>query len=159
MKKPPKLRLSGAMKGRLQGAVRKGRRETVYKMLARQHDGVVPCFCCGRHVTDEEATLEHIVEKAAGGTDEMENLSISHEPCNQERSNPHMAVDYGAVSDQLKAAGIDVTAEFCTLTNGQRLVLVELIRVQKYRKPANADGKAVRCYFDALWRQFNRERK
>lgn len=59
---------SGPLKAKLQGAVRKGRRETIYKMLGRQHDGKVPCFECSHHVTEEEATLEHIVEQSDAAT-------------------------------------------------------------------------------------------
>ena len=92
--KPRKLRLSGALKGKLDGAVRKGRRETIYKMLGRQNDGAVPCFCCGKSVALSEATLEHILDRSKGGTDEMDNLSISHEICNHERSNPPMSIRY-----------------------------------------------------------------
>lgn len=151
--------MSGALKAKLQGSVRKGRRETIYKMLARRHDGVVPCFECGLHVTPEEATLEHIVEQSKGGTDEMGNLSISHEICNQERSNPIMAVNYTAVSGQLNTSGIDITADFHTLHSSQVRMLGYLAKTQGYRMPKDANGSLARYYFAALVRQYNRERK
>lgn len=63
------------------------RRETLYKMLSKKHDGKVPCFVCGGHVPKSIATLEHIKPLSKGGTDEMNNLSISHFACNQRRGN------------------------------------------------------------------------
>lgn len=78
-------RPSKALRARLAGAVRAGRRDTIYKMLAKKHDGTVPCFVCGRHVRPKNATLEHIVATSKGGTDDMDNLSISHYQCNQRR--------------------------------------------------------------------------
>lgn len=66
-------------------ALRKGRRETLYRMLKRRHYGVVPCYCCGEHVEPADATLEHILPRSRGGTDHMSNLSISHAACNHAR--------------------------------------------------------------------------
>lgn len=67
--------------------IRKSRRETVYKMLSKRGNGVVLCFCCHRAVALSDATLEHIKPLSKGGTDDMENLSISHEKCNILRGN------------------------------------------------------------------------
>lgn len=78
-------RPSKALQARLDGAVRKSRRETLYRMLAKKHEGTVPCFVCGKHVRERSATLEHIVPTSLGGTDEMSNLTISHNYCNQQR--------------------------------------------------------------------------
>lgn len=86
-KRNKQVRMSGALRGRLEGAVRKGRRETIYKMKLKRNDGVCPCFVCGKHVKPEDATLEHIIRLADGGTDDMENLDISHGPCNWEREH------------------------------------------------------------------------
>ena len=54
-------------------------------MLAKKNNGLVPCFVCGRHVKEKNATLEHILPTSKGGTDDMENLAISHYQCNQRR--------------------------------------------------------------------------
>lgn len=82
-----KLRISGALKARLAQSVRASRRETIYKMLQKKNDGSVPCFVCGKHVKQRSATLEHILPVSKGGTDDMENLSISHYQCNVMRGN------------------------------------------------------------------------
>jgi 5-methylcytosine-specific restriction endonuclease McrA len=66
---------------------RRNRRETIYQMLSKMHMGKVPCFVCGKHVRKEDATLEHILAKSKGGTDDMDNLSISHAMCNVKRGN------------------------------------------------------------------------
>lgn len=67
--------------------IRQTRRKTVYKITAKRNGGRVPCFVCGDHVVPENATLEHIVPLSKGGTDDMENLAISHGLCNQRRGN------------------------------------------------------------------------
>lgn len=86
MAKKRKL-LSGGQKARLATAIRQNRRDTVYKMLSKKHDGSVPCFVCGRHVPERYATLEHIEPISLGGTDDMDNLAISHNTCNVKRGN------------------------------------------------------------------------
>ena len=81
------VRLSGGYRARLAASIRSGRRRTIYRMLKKKHDGTVPCFVCGRHVKEKNATLEHIIPVSKGGTDDMENLAISHYQCNQRRGN------------------------------------------------------------------------
>lgn len=57
----------------------------IYRTVARQLHGVVPCWVCGEHVTPEAATLEHIQALSEGGSSHAENLAISHEVCNGQR--------------------------------------------------------------------------
>ena len=57
----------------------------MYKTVARQLHGVVPCWVCGEHVTPEAATLEHIQARSEGGNSHADNLAISHESCNGQR--------------------------------------------------------------------------
>ena len=57
----------------------------MYKTVARQLHGMVPCWVCGEHVTPESATLEHIQALSDGGNSHAENLAISHEVCNGQR--------------------------------------------------------------------------
>ena len=60
-------------------------RDKIYKTVARQLHGIVPCWVCGEHVAHEEATLEHIQPISEGGNSHAENLAISHERCNHKR--------------------------------------------------------------------------
>ncbi len=60
-------------------------RDKIYKTVARQLHGKVPCWVCGEHVEPAAATLEHIRPLAAGGNSHLENLAISHGACNQAR--------------------------------------------------------------------------
>lgn len=71
----------------------------MYRVVARQLHGVVPCWVCGQHVTLEAATLEHIQPLSEGGSSHAENLAISHEVCNGQR---HAA---GRVPASLTAPG------------------------------------------------------
>lgn len=68
-------------------SVRQQRRDTIYKMKLKRNAGKCPCFVCGKHVTLDDATLEHVIERSKGGTDDMSNLDISHGKCNHERSH------------------------------------------------------------------------
>ena len=60
-------------------------RDKIYKTVARQLHGVVPCWVCGQPVTLADATLEHIQPLSQGGNSHLENLAISHALCNQQR--------------------------------------------------------------------------
>ena len=60
-------------------------REKIYKTVARQLHGVVPCWMCGQHVLPGDATLEHIRPQSEGGSSHQDNLAISHAACNHRR--------------------------------------------------------------------------
>ena len=60
-------------------------RDKIYKTVARQLHGVVPCWLCGEHVPLAEATLEHIQPLSEGGNSHAENLAVSHDGCNHRR--------------------------------------------------------------------------
>ncbi len=60
-------------------------RDKIYKTVARQLHGVVPCWVCGAHVLPATATLEHIKPLSEGGNSHADNLAISHDACNNRR--------------------------------------------------------------------------
>ena len=60
-------------------------RDKLYRTVARQLHGVVPCWVCGEHVLPTAATLEHIKPLSEGGSGHAENLAISHDLCNNQR--------------------------------------------------------------------------
>ena len=60
-------------------------RDKIYKTVARQLHGKVPCWVCGEHVLPAAATLEHILPLSKGGNSHQDNLAISHELCNNQR--------------------------------------------------------------------------
>ena len=60
-------------------------RDKIYKAVARQLHGIVPCWLCGEHVLPAEATLEHIKPLVEGGNSHLDNLAISHGACNNRR--------------------------------------------------------------------------
>ena len=60
-------------------------RDKIYKTVARQMHGVVPCWVCGEPVEPTQATLEHIQPLSEGGSSHQDNLAISHDRCNQSR--------------------------------------------------------------------------
>ena len=60
-------------------------RDKIYKTVARQLHGVVPCWMCAEHVQPQDATLEHIKPLSEGGNSHADNLAISHGQCNNRR--------------------------------------------------------------------------
>ena len=60
-------------------------RDKIYKTVARQLHGVVPCWVCGQPVLPADATLEHIQPLSEGGSSHLENLAISHGNSNNQR--------------------------------------------------------------------------
>ncbi len=60
-------------------------RDKIYKTVARQLHGKMPCWMCGEHVDPQDATLEHIRPLSEGGSSHQENLAISHGRCNHLR--------------------------------------------------------------------------
>jgi 5-methylcytosine-specific restriction endonuclease McrA len=71
-------------------------RTKIYRIVARQLHGVVPCWICGQPVAREDATLEHIKPRSEGGCSHIENLAISHGACNHRR---HAKGGGGAAGD------------------------------------------------------------
>ncbi len=57
----------------------------IYRTVARQLHGQVPCWVCGAHVQAQDATLEHILPLSEGGSSHQDNLAISHDRCNNAR--------------------------------------------------------------------------
>ncbi len=45
------------------------------------------CFWCGAELTVEWATLDHLIPRAAGGTDEIVNLLLSCGRCNRRKAD------------------------------------------------------------------------
>jgi len=74
----------------------------MYKTVARQLHGVVPCWVCGQHVTPEAATLEHIQALCDGGNSHAENLAISHEVCNGQRHASGLVPASGTLPGQVQ---------------------------------------------------------
>jgi 5-methylcytosine-specific restriction endonuclease McrA len=60
-------------------------RTKIYRTVARQLHGVVPCWICREPVAPADATLEHILPLSEGGNSHVENLAISHLRCNNDR--------------------------------------------------------------------------
>jgi 5-methylcytosine-specific restriction endonuclease McrA len=79
-------------------------RDKIYKTVARQLHGVVPCWVCGKHVLPAAATLEHIVPLSEGGNSHQANLAISHEVCNGQRHAKGRVTEAQAAPGQVARA-------------------------------------------------------
>lgn len=80
-------------------------RDKIYKTVARQLHGVVPCWVCGEHVLHTAATLEHIKPLSEGGNSHVENLAISHERCNNQRHAVGVVAESAAFAGMVKRRG------------------------------------------------------
>jgi len=50
--------------------------------------GIRHCAICGIEFKDfEESTVDHIIEISRGGGNDMDNLQLAHQKCNNEKSN------------------------------------------------------------------------
>lgn len=78
-------------------------RDKIYKTVARQLHGVVPCWVCGEHVLPAAATLEHIQPLSEGGNSHLENLAISHDRCNNLRHIRGSVEESPAVPGRVRA--------------------------------------------------------
>lgn len=70
-----------------------------------------------------------------------------------------MTVSYENASGQLNSAGIKIKQDFFTLRSEQIHVLLDLAKVQGYKKPKNANGSKARYYYAALQRDYNKSHK
>ncbi len=59
----------------------------INKRFKRQFESLIfyPCFYCQRAFLISELTVEHIMPKCLGGTNEPANLTLACLECNQER--------------------------------------------------------------------------
>ena len=79
-------------------------RDKIYKTVARQLHGLVPCWVCGQHVLPAAATLEHILPLSEGGNSHQANLAISHEVCNGQRHAKGRVTEAQAAPGQVARA-------------------------------------------------------
>ena len=64
---------------------RKHRSAVTREMLYKQYDG--RCQLCGKKLTLDDMTLDHIVPLNLGGADRLENIQIACFACNQLKKN------------------------------------------------------------------------
>ena len=48
---------------------------------------MVKCSLCGKQLSLDEATVDHIIPKSLGGTNIPENLQLAHKACNKAKGN------------------------------------------------------------------------
>lgn len=81
------MRVGRHVRGVLATAIKSGRKDTLWRMATKGGDKCM-CYVCGRVIKQQQqATLEHIVPMSLGGTDDMDNLALSHGGCNALRGN------------------------------------------------------------------------
>ncbi len=59
----------------------KGKRVSV---IARDGEN---CWLCGRFVAPRKRSLDHVIPKSKGGTNDIGNLRLAHKSCNGRRGN------------------------------------------------------------------------
>lgn len=77
--------------GRIRNHKFVGQREQLQKNWNRQalikRDGAICQLCLEPIDSMKDATIDHITPVSKGGTDQLNNLRLTHHLCNQERGN------------------------------------------------------------------------
>ncbi len=60
---------------------------TILMSFLRQRDGKL-CFWCKLEVAPDESSVEHVVPRYLGGSNEAENIRLAHLKCNMARPRP-----------------------------------------------------------------------
>lgn len=63
----------------------KGKTRRVLKAIL-ERDGT-DCWLCGKHMPENDRTIEHLNPRSLGGGDEMDNLAAAHRQCNCDLGN------------------------------------------------------------------------
>lgn len=45
------------------------------------------CWLCGGHMADSEISIDHIIPRSRGGSNQIDNLKLAHIDCNTRRSD------------------------------------------------------------------------
>lgn len=70
-----------------------------------------------------------------------------------------MSIDIDRTLTAFSSAGIDINADFYTLSFSQIEILLECAKQDNYRRPTNANGSKARYYFAAVQREYQRRSK
>lgn len=63
-----------------------GRSWSALRQKVLERDGYICTYGCGREATQ----VDHVVPKANGGTDDMDNLVAACQPCNNKKSDKQL---------------------------------------------------------------------
>lgn len=91
-------------------AMTRSRRKQAWRAAVLRRDGNTCHVCTGEFTETRPATLDHMLELAAGGSNHISNLTLAHRACNNHRSNKpeHVIVHFREVVNKTKLNRIDV---------------------------------------------------
>ncbi len=61
------------------------RKPRVRRALLRRHGS--RCWLCGDFMMAEDISIDHVIPRCKGGTNELENLRLAHTTCNNARGD------------------------------------------------------------------------
>ncbi len=70
-----------------------------------------------------------------------------------------MSVNLDNTMTRFNSAGIDINADFYTLSSSQVEIVLECAKLDNYRKPPHANGSKARYYFAAVQRKYQQRGK
>lgn len=84
-----------------------------------ERDGLA-CFFCGTLMTEEEATIEHLIPLSRGGSNLDDNLALAHQSCNlaagaaplMEKIRKHVAARVQAAINDYAISNTRINKEF-----------------------------------------------
>lgn len=77
---------------------------------------LLPCHYCGKKLRREQATVDHVIPKSKGGSNNSSNFVLSCAPCNTSKGSgeapgaPHVSPKPPAYEEKFKAACLQTTS-------------------------------------------------
>ncbi len=62
-------------------------RRAFWRSVFRDGRRYVPCSYCGTTLLREDATIDHVIPRSAGGTSAIQNLAVACKPCNEAKAD------------------------------------------------------------------------
>ena len=81
-----------------------GKARAQFVLTIRERDGD-ECFFCARPVSEDEESVEHLIEVTNGGTNHLSNLCLAHTKCNQDAAGLSLAEKIKAYSAARASSG------------------------------------------------------
>lgn len=104
--KPPEKRQSGAQR----------RRELKLRLCGEQN---WRCAYCGKPMEDETASIDHVIARSRGGSNEWENLVAAHRQCNEDKGRTSYLdhIDGIGVRDSFETIRLQLSAHWLIINS------------------------------------------
>lgn len=98
--------------------------------------GVCPCYYCGRPVDENTITLDHLVPRYQGGTNEDKNIVAACHPCNCAKGQGSKVSEYKRAQIENKFPVVRLSNE---ITRLKRVIVGLRVYSNLYKKVCHAN--------------------